>query len=274
MKSAIIQYHGGKWVIAPWIISHFPEHETYVELFGGAGSVLFRKPISEYEIINDISDEIVNLFRVLRSPVNSRRLYRGLKYTPYARTEYYRATMDHDCPVERARRMIVRCNMNIGTKSNKKKLSGFRVSLGRKDAHFFARKKEMIKDYCDRLKNVIIENRCYSALIDQFDSKDTLFYLDPPYMPGTRTTIKRDGALKSSVYDHDLTFDNHVELLRRVQNIKGMVVISGYDSELYNTALAGWRKEEKMTYTLHGSKRKECLWLSPNIETRQGRLFE
>lgn len=63
----IMRYHGGKYRLAPWIISHFPAHKSYVEPFGGAGSVLMRKPRSHGEVYNDLDDEIVNVMRVLRN---------------------------------------------------------------------------------------------------------------------------------------------------------------------------------------------------------------
>ncbi len=86
VKRPILRYHGGKFKIGPWIISHFPEHRNYVEPYGGGGSVLLRKDRSYAEVYNDLDGEIVNLFQVLRNPAQGRELIRLVYLTPYARS--------------------------------------------------------------------------------------------------------------------------------------------------------------------------------------------
>ena len=82
------RYHGGKWRLAPWIIEHFPPHRVYVEPFGGAASVLLRKPRSYAEVYNDRWSDVVNVFRVLRDPVRAAALKRLIALTPFARDEF------------------------------------------------------------------------------------------------------------------------------------------------------------------------------------------
>src|SRR6266576_1049473 len=102
VERPILRYHGGKFVLAPWIISHFPEHRVYVEPYGGAASVLLRKERSYAEVYNDLDSEIVNLFRVARD--NGKELIRVLALTPFAREEYQAAWEATDDPLEQARR--------------------------------------------------------------------------------------------------------------------------------------------------------------------------
>jgi DNA adenine methylase len=111
MKSAIA-LHGGKTRFASKIIAHFPAHQTYVDVFGGSGSVLLAKEKSPVEVLNDLDDSIVNLFRVLRDRALSRQLQTACESTPYARAEFNLAQEPTDDPVERARRFLVRQNMS------------------------------------------------------------------------------------------------------------------------------------------------------------------
>lgn len=110
----LLRWLGGKYRLAPWIVSHFPDHRIYVEPFGGAGSVLLHKDRAYNEIYNDLDGELVNLFRVLRSS-EAGTLLQALRLTPFGRAEYLAAFEIVDDPVERARRTIVRSHMGHGT---------------------------------------------------------------------------------------------------------------------------------------------------------------
>jgi hypothetical protein len=78
-----LRYHGGKWLLAPWIIEHFPDHKIYVEPYGGGASVLLRKPRSYSEVYNELDGDVVNVFRCLRD--HGPELRRRLTLTPFAR---------------------------------------------------------------------------------------------------------------------------------------------------------------------------------------------
>ena len=117
----VLRWHGGKWRLAPWIIGHFPPHRVYVEPYGGAASVLLRKPRSYSEVWNDMDGGLVNLFRVLRDDALAGRLIRLLRLTPFARGEFEASYQACDDPVEQARRLIVRSMMGFGSDST----SGF-----------------------------------------------------------------------------------------------------------------------------------------------------
>lgn len=112
IKRPALRYHGGKWRLAPWVISHFPEHERYVEPFCGAASVLMRKRRSKIEVINDLSGAIINFFRVLQDSAKAEQLREKLMVTPFSRDEY-----EHACTgltgedIEDARRVVIRSFM-------------------------------------------------------------------------------------------------------------------------------------------------------------------
>ena len=111
----LLRYHGGKWRLAPWIISHLQPHRIYVEPFGGSASVLLRKPRSHSEIYNDLGGEVVNLFRVLRQPAQARELVRLVRLTPYSRTEFDDSYITAADPIEQARRTLLRSHTGFST---------------------------------------------------------------------------------------------------------------------------------------------------------------
>src|SRR5690606_37285917 len=113
MNRPVLRYHGGKWNLAPWSISHFPKHRIYVEPFGGAASVLLRKPRTDSEVYNDLYGEVVNLFRVLRNPTQARELIRIVTLTPYSRQEFEDAYIADGDPIEQARRTLVRAYLGF-----------------------------------------------------------------------------------------------------------------------------------------------------------------
>jgi len=129
-KRPLLRYHGGKWLLAPWIISNFPAHRVYVEAFGGAGSVLLRKERAYGEIYNDLDNEIVNLFRVGRA--RGDELRRALELTPFSRVEYRLSFEVSDDPVEQARRTVTRSLMGFGSNALCRLVkSGFRANSNR-----------------------------------------------------------------------------------------------------------------------------------------------
>src|ERR1035437_9603859 len=108
----LLPYHGGKWRIAPWIISNMPSHEIYVEPFCGGGSVLLQKPRSRCDVYNDLDEKIVNFFKVVRD--NGKELAEKIYFTPYSRKEYELAFEPSSDPIESACRTLVRARMGFG----------------------------------------------------------------------------------------------------------------------------------------------------------------
>jgi DNA adenine methylase len=254
----VVRWHGGKWRLAPWIIAHLPPHRIYVEPYGGGASVLLRKPRAYAEVYNDLDGAIVNLFRVLRDEEKSARLVRALELTPFAREEFV-ASHEHDGDdVERARRLLVVCFQGFGSNAHGR-ATGFRGNSKRSattPAGDWRNFPAALPAIIERLRGVVIENRPALDVIAQHDSPETLHYLDPPYLPETRDP--------GADYEHEMTRDEHEQLLAAARDLRGMVAISGYRSALYDEALADWARVERETYADGARPRVECLWLSPN----------
>ena len=196
----VLRWHGGKWRLAPWIISHFPPHRIYVEPFGGAASVLLRKQRSYAEVYNDLDDEVVNLFRVLRDDPQSNgyTLIDFLIHTPFARTEFEEAYEETTDPVERARRLIVRSFMGFGSNGHNAAVkTGFRSASSRSGttpAHDWGNYPDVLETIIKRVRGVVIENRDAVAVMRQHDDPMALHYVDPPYLPQTRSDKSRKGG--------------------------------------------------------------------------------
>ncbi len=255
----ILKYLGGKHSIAPQIIAHFPDHHTYVEPFGGAGSVLFRKERSRVEVYNDRYDRIVNLFSVLRSPELAEKLCSLLKNTPYSKTEFYRCAEQSDDPVEDARRLFVSGAMCYGGYSAGNNIcSGFARHADANIAKIYANKIDLLELFTARLQGVTIENDSANRIIELWDSTKTLFYVDPPYLPSTRRQAK------SKQYLHEMSEADHLSLLEQLQRCDGLVVLSGYPSDMYRDTLKGWETLDINSVDAGSNKRIDRVWIKPN----------
>jgi len=263
----ILRWHGGKWRIAPWIIGHFPPHKTYVEPFGGAASVLLRKPPSVAEVWNDLDETLVSLFRLLRMPDAAERLIHLLELTPYAREEFYLAYEPTDDPIGRARRTIVRSFQGFGSDgTNGVYRTGFRANISstlKLPAREWATYPDALRQIIKRFRMVLIENIDAMSLMRRVDAPTTLHYVDPPYLPDTRSAGSRRRGAGYHVYVHDMETADHHELLSSLMELQGMVVLSGYPSELYNSTLSGWSRVDRIAYADGARKRTESLWINP-----------
>jgi len=268
----VLRYLGGKFRLAPWIIEHLPPHKVYIEPFGGAANVLLRKPRSAVEIYNDLDDDVVNLFRVLRDESQSNKLIELLELTPFARAEFLAAYEHTDEPVERARRMVVRSFMGHGSCAARiDRTTGFRginLAAGNPSPpRTFVNYPDALREIVRRLAGVAIEQQPAAELIAAQDGADVLFYVDPPYVHATRSQ-KRTRQAPSNGYVHELSDEDHVDLLTLLNGLRGMVVLSGYDHPLYASALAGWERREKATLADGGKPRVEVLWLNTRAARR------
>ena len=294
MKSlTLVPYFGGKSARgAANIIPLFPDHRVYVEPFGGAAGVLLNKAPSPVEVYNDKSGGIVRLMQVVRD--NADELVRRLELTPYARQEWKNC---QDCyrseewakitdPIEQARIFYVVLSQSFtGTATN----GGWSFGGIKHRANVaggFYNLLENIQIISRRLRSVQIENSEALGLMERWDNTETLFYLDPPYLPETRG--QRTKGRKQ--YEHEMTFEQHEELLNFCLMARASIIISGYSSALYNETLLpnGWKLEQFAAYatsamytTANGGKgrpfedikRTECIWINPAAAGGQLKLF-
>lgn len=261
----ILRYHGGKWILAPWIISHFPAHRVYVEPYGGGASVLLRKSRSYAEVYNDLGGEVVNLFRVVRD--HGEALRQKLYLTPFSRADYRESFEISKDALEQARRTVIRSMMGFGSNSLCRSIkSGFRSNSNRSGttpAHDWMNYPDCLVAIIERLRGVVIENRDAREIMERHDCPDCLHYCDPPYVHETRSYITAHG---NHGYDHEMTDSDHHELATFLRKLKGLVIVSGYDSPLYADLYHGWRTEKRRALADGARERTETLWLSPNIQ--------
>jgi DNA adenine methylase len=255
----VLRWHGGKWLLSRKILPFFPPHRIYTESFGGAASILLRKPRSYAEIYNDLDGDVVNLFRVLQDPVSGARLQELLRITPFAREEFKLAYADTQDPVERARRLIIRSFMGFGSNAcNRMTTTGFRANSNRSGttpAYDWSNYPECLGAIIERFRGVVVECRPAVEVLKQHDQPDALHYVDPPYLHSTR----RQGQQKN--YRYEMSEADHIALAEVLKTLQGQVILSGYPSELYDNLYAGWGRHEINAFADGARPRTEVLWI-------------
>lgn len=264
---SVLRWPGSKWRMARWIVANFPPHLIYLEPYAGSAAVLFTKPRSKIEIINDRDGQVINLHRVLRDQPAA--LAEAVRLTPYARSEYDAcwsepATGD---PLEDARRFLVRVWMCYGLRLAHD--AGWAIAVttaGTSRALDWAGLDARILAMTERLRGVYIECRPALNLIGRFATPECLLYVDPPYPLETR--VQRQEA-----YAHEMTGPDHEELLGALEQHPGPVMLSGYRCPLYDERLAAWQRLDKQSWTQSSRVCTESLWLSPRaIELQRGHI--
>jgi DNA adenine methylase len=263
-----LRYHGGKWRLAPWLLEYFPPHVCYVEPYGGGASVLLRKPLSHLEVYNDIDEEVVHFFRILRERTDE--LVHVIQLTPFSRAEVGLAYETCEDPLERARRFYVRAWQARGGPRGQWR-TGWRYQI----TH--ARGKRSVDDWCDtghlwaiveRLRRVQFECDHALSIIRRYDNPTTLFYIDPPYPADTRSLRWRHKA-----YTHEMSDEDHTALAECLQQLKGMAIVSSYRSPLYDELYASWTRACTKSQTDGKRKGTECIWLNQATQLARTPLF-
>lgn len=253
-------YFGGKITVGPAIAALLPPHEHYVEPFAGSLAVLMAKRPSAHETVNDIDQDLVTFWRVLREQPED--LARMCALTPHSRVEFEAGRDRESAPtdLERARRVWVLLTQG---RSGRLKRMGWRhfvapagCSIGMPG--YLDGYVDRIAPAVERLKNVTLECRPALDVIRKFGAcPEVLLYVDPPYLGSTRNN--------ESSYQHELMSDDeHRALAKLLHDCRATVVLSGYPSELYDRELyAGWDRHTIAASTGQGGtwqNRTEVLW--------------
>jgi DNA adenine methylase len=259
---ALLQYPGSKARLAQDIIGLMPPHKTYVEAFGGSAAVLLSKKPAPIEVYNDINGDVVNLFRVVRDAIQRQSLRELLAWTPYSREELadaarLLATRKKLEPVEHARLTFVLYNQSVSGMAAADKPPWSYTVDSTSQADEFRRRMAALDVIGERLSSVQIESRHFLEVFSLYDSEDTLWYLDPPYLPDTRTL---------NLYEFEMYPHEHKEMVQRMLEMKGQFILSGYDTPIYKPLEeAGWKRVEidalaTMSIAKSDLTRTEVLW--------------
>ena len=236
MTVSAFPYIGGKTRLSDWVVSYLPPHTTYVEPFGGSGAVLLNKPRSKVEVFNDADSDVVTFFRVARERRDE--LAEWCRYTPFSEqlhdewADQFFAGERPDNELEHAGRwLFLRYSQYAGKVSRK---SGFKRESpddekGSRNARNWLNASERIGQVAERFRGVSVVNEDYGAILDRYDSSDTVFYVDPPYVG------------KENLYDE---YADHAALEEQLQDIEGHAIVSY--TEKPAGCYDGWRVVERV----------------------------
>ena len=247
-----LKWHGGKHYLAPKIVALMPPHLHYVEPFFGGGAVLFARDPDDprlfagdvahlrgvSEVVNDINGPLINFWRVLQDPERFERFRRTVEAIPLARAEWEKAHQHeygHDPAADvvaffvdarQSRSGLMQGYTPLTRNRTRRQMNG--------NVSEWLSAVEGLPAVQARLRRVVIENLPALELIKREDTPRTCFYCDPPYLHSTRTA--------TDAYRYEMTEADHQVLLDVLLRCEGKVMLSGYPSELYDRALAGWRR--------------------------------
>jgi len=262
-RRIVFGWYGGKFSHLDWLIPLLPQTHCYCEPFSGSAAVLLNRNPSPVETYNDIDGDVVNFFRMLRNRPED--LIRAIALTPFSREEFHLAingSKQGISELERARRFYIRARQartglaqtaTLGRWANCKNTSRGGMSgvvsrwLGGVEA---------LAEIAERLLRVQIENRPAIEVIPLYDSAETLFYCDPPYLHETRGDRK--------AYGFEMDLEQHQELSQVLKKCKGKVALSGYRCDAMDDWYKVWRRFDAPIKQCHSIKklRQECLWMN------------
>ncbi|MGA2584586.1 MAG: DNA adenine methylase [Tepidisphaeraceae bacterium] len=262
-KKIAFGWYGGKFSHLDWLLPLLPDCHHYCEPFAGSAAVLLNRRPASVETYNDLDGEVVNFFRVLRDRPDE--LIRNIGLTPFSREEFYvacEAPTEQLSDIERARRFFIRARQvrtglaqtaSLGRWANCKNTS--RAGMSGVVSRWLG-SVQMLPEIANRLLRVQIENRPALEVISIYDSPQTFFYCDPPYVHQSRGDSK--------AYGFEMSDMAHRALAKKLNSIHGKAAVSGYRSDLYDTWFRGWKRIDADVKHAHSIKklRQEALWVN------------
>jgi len=256
-------WYGGKYSHLDFILPHLPEDARhFCDVFGGSAAVLINRRPAEVETYNDLDSEVVNFFETLRN--QGAKLIKAISLTPFSREELIKACRSEPnlSKLERARRFYVRARQTrtgLAQTSSEGRWAHCVLTSRAGMAGAVSRwlgAIDGLPEIVQRLQRVQIENAPALEVIERYDTPDTLFYLDPPYV--------HDSRGDSKAYAYEMRDSEHAELGASLHSIAGRAVISGYRTRLYDELFDDWHRVDAPAKTCNSTKgrRQESLWLN------------
>jgi DNA adenine methylase len=218
-------YLGGKQFLLKHLLNLIPMHKIYCEPFGGAATLLLNKPPSEVEVYNDKCGDLVNLFLAARD--SPEKLLEKFKFLVYSRKlhDEWRKSFKNDGikdPIERAVRLFYILRTSYAGDFN----GGWQI--GSKKPRSFVLEESILKAIHERLKNVYIECDDFTRVIPRWDSPETFFYVDPPYVD-----------TENNFYN--LSYEEHCNLANLLSHAKGKWLLTYNDHPLIRRLYKGYK---------------------------------
>ena len=264
MKSQTLKRFGGKAYQASWLWSHAPAHIIYGEPYFGAGAMLFARP-SRFaacsEFANDIDYELTNFWNVMRSPITFPQFQRQMQATPLSSVEWEKSREPAPILSRWGEDIDAACRFFVRYRQSRQAIgedfvtptSRLRRNMNEQVSAWLSAVDGLFETH-QRLIRVEIRNQTAISFMRELDSPHTFHYLDPPYLKETRNKSSTE------IYQHEMTYEQHEELLLFLPTLKAKWMLSCYPSPLYDSHAKanGWHHEDlQIDNKSSGAKTKE-----------------
>jgi DNA adenine methylase len=239
-----------------------PGIDAYIEPFMGSAALFFSgEQWANMEVLNDTNSDVVNFFRTLRQ--EPEELKRLISFTPYSREEFYDCLKiirsKNEDNLTRAWAFYVTVSQSIMNAA----ISWAGTAISTSDeAQRRINREEILLQAAERLKKAIIDNQDYLYILNKYENKNSFFYLDPPYL-----SLKDDDMTRRAYRGAAFREEKHIELLEKITQMKGFILISGYQNALYDQKLKGWHKmtikEKQVKSPSADHIINEIIWINP-----------